>query len=217
MTYPIAAGKSFNMVLSHPQAVGEVNAQSPAEIMTDMAAHFNGWDKRLTKLISLIHTTLKWPLNNLPSIPTYVHPASKLILLGDSAHATLPYMSQGAAMAVEDGAALAEALYLLTSPKEVTRVLKIWNKVRVLRGTQMQEASSINGHLWHFPDGPEQIARDAAMRWEVEEGLEAGVSNFSRSSPNQWSDLATSTWSFGYDAERELCRGAVQLQRLSEA
>lgn len=204
MTYPIASGKSFNMVLSHPQSDNDSTNSLP-EILEEMRRHFKGWDERLSRIISLIHTTLKWPLYNLPRISTYLHLSSKLILLGDGAHAMLPYMSQGAAMAIEDGAALAHALHLATSRKEIDKMLRIWDNTRVQRCSQMQEASSINGTLWHFQDGPEQEARDAAMRWEVADEESSDLSQ-AGSSPNQWSDLLTSTWCFGYDAEQEIQR-----------
>lgn len=206
MTYPMASGKSFNLVLSHPDT-GSDKCQSPTEVLDEMRRNFAGWDKQLVKLISLIHTTMKWPLMRLPAIPAYLHASSKLLVLGDGAHAMLPYMSQGAAMAVEDGAALAQALHLAADPWEVKTLLKLWNDIRVERSSQMQEASSINGTLWHFADGVEQQARDLAMRWELDSD-EAGASD----SPNQWSDRRTSAWCFGYDAEVEI----VQRYRLSK-
>ena len=55
----------------------------------------------------------------------------------------------------------------------------------------MQEASLLQGTLWHFADGPAQVARDAAMRPEVE------GRPFSHS-PNQWSDPATQMWCYAY-------------------
>ena len=103
----------------------------------------------------------------------------------------------GAAMAVEDGVALAQALTHLTSRADLPNVLSIFETVRIKRTSQMQEASLLNGQLWHFPDGPLQQARDAAMLPETQ-----GVS-FSHS-PNQWSDPATQMWCYGYDSEREI-------------
>jgi salicylate hydroxylase len=60
----------------------------------------------------------------------------------------------------------------------------------------MQQASLINGMLWHFPDGPIQEARDAAMRPEVE------GRQFDQS-PNQWSDPATWAMDIAADQMRE--------------
>lgn len=119
-----------------------------------------------------------------------------LVILGDAAHAMVPYMSQGAAMAVEDGAALATALSLVTSTsqQQLPRALALFAQERMRRSSMMQEASMVNAMIWHFPDGPLQAARDAAMRPEVE-GRPFG------SSPNQWSDPVTQRWAYGYDAE----------------
>jgi salicylate hydroxylase len=58
----------------------------------------------------MVDKTLKWPLVHGNPLPTWISPSFKVIILGDAAHAMLPYMAQGAAMAVEDGAALAVVL-----------------------------------------------------------------------------------------------------------
>lgn len=102
-------------------------------------------------------------------------------------------------MAVEDALALSRALTKITKPTHLPAALNIFEKVRIDRASKMQEASLLNGKLWHFPDGPMQTARDAAMRAEV-----LGMP-FSHS-PNQWSDPATQMWAYGYDAEEEVER-----------
>lgn len=87
----------------------------------------------------------------------------KLVVLGDAAHAMLPYMSQGeshpafhstlsrtslgAAIAVEDGVALAYSLNKVQSQTQITTGLSVFEKVRVKRASQMQEASLLNGKL----------------------------------------------------------------------
>lgn len=109
----------------------------------------------------------------------------------------LPYMSQGAAMAVEDGAALAIALNHISSLDEMPFALRVFEKERIKRSGAMMDASSINGLIWHFPDGPEQRARDASMAAEV-----AGLP-FTHSA-NQWSDPVTYWWAYGYDAEEAM-------------
>ena len=100
-------------------------------------------------------------------------------------------------MAVEDGAALAEALSYMSAVEDLRPALEVFECVRMKRAGQMQQASLINGMLWHFPDGNVQEARDAAMRPEVE-GREFDQS------PNQWSDPATQTWAYGYDAAQAI-------------
>lgn len=58
----------------------------------------------------------------------------------------------------------------------------------------MQEASLLNGKLWHFPDGPVQRTCDAAMKPRT-------VGEVVSHSLNQWSDPAMQMWTYGYDAE----------------
>lgn len=142
----------------------------------------------------MIDSTLKWPLISV-DLPDdrWVSPSGRVAMLGDAAHAMVPYMSQGAAMAVEDAAALAASLAHVVQISDLSNALGIYERVRGKRTTQMQEASSINGTIWHFEDGPEQEARDRAMQPEVngEHFIE---------SPNQWSDPVTQNWAYAYDA-----------------
>ncbi|TVY91554.1 FAD-dependent monooxygenase [Lachnellula willkommii] len=193
MTYTVAAGSSFNMVLSHVDKT-DPSTWKQESALDDMKQEFSGWDPQLTKIIHLIDKCLKWPLMNCTPLKTWIAPHSKVLILGDAAHAMVPYMSQGAAMAVEDGAALATVLSLIDSPTSIPFALGILEKERLKRSSQMQEASMTNGILWHFPDGPLQEARDEAMRPEVE-GKHFLVS------ANQWSDPVTQWWAYGYDAE----------------
>ena len=118
----------------------------------------------------------------------------------------VPFMSQGAAIAVEDAAALAEALRPPTTFSSIHRALDIWQGVRTIRANQMQQASLINGAIWHFPDGPQQEARDEAMKASVD------GRSFCESS-NMWSDPVTQAWCYGYDAEEEI-RGAFKLEEM---
>ena len=102
-------------------------------------------------------------------------------------------------MAVEDGAALAEALHQMESREEMQMALKVFETERLNRSSQMQDASMLNGKLWHYADGPIQKARDEAMRPEVE-------GRHFISSPNQWSDPVTQWWCYGYNAEEAVAK-----------
>lgn len=113
-------------------------------------------------------------------------------------------------MAVEDGAALAEAIGYARDHKSLEFSLHLWEQKRIKRTSQMQEASLANGKLWHYADGPEQEARDAAMRPEVE------GRSFS-ASPNQWSDPVTQWWAYGYDAEDAISNALSNYNHLNTA
>ncbi|CAG8891135.1 unnamed protein product [Penicillium egyptiacum] len=196
MTYTIGAGKFFNMVLSHPDD-SDPSTWDQENTLSDMRREFQGWDRRLEKIIGLIEESIKWPLISGVPLSRWVN--GKVLILGDAAHAMLPYMSQGAAVAVEDGAALARSLSKIENAAGIPKAFRIFEQVRIKRAGMMQEASLLNGKLWHFADGPLQEARDAAMKPET-----IGLP-FSHS-PNQWSDPSTQLWCYGYDAEQEIDR-----------
>ncbi|KAI5241768.1 hypothetical protein E4T42_07892 [Aureobasidium subglaciale] len=166
-------------------------------VVQDIRDSFAGWDPCLMKIIHLIDKGLKWPLLSGEVLNRWLDPSGKLLLIGDAAHAMVPYMSQGAAMAVEDGAALGEILSIVEHKSQIHSALSVFERVRMQRTSQMQEASLLNGKIWHFADGPEQRARDASMRAEVE-----GKQFIS--SPNQWSDPVTQWWAYGYRAADEV-------------
>ncbi|TKA79705.1 hypothetical protein B0A49_01461 [Cryomyces minteri] len=94
MTYTIAAGKSFNMVLSHPED-SDPSTWEQETAVNDMQQQFSGWDPRLRKIIGMIDSTLKWPLLSGQPLERWVDPSGKFLILGDAAHAMVPYMLQG--------------------------------------------------------------------------------------------------------------------------
>ena len=99
----------------------------------------------------------------------------RIALLGDAAHPMLPFYAQGAGQAIEDAAAL--AVCLATGPAALAR----YERVRLPRASRVQEASQGLIAHHHRPDGPEQVARDAAFAGE--------------------DPLSHNDWLYGHDAE----------------
>src|SRR5262249_56409609 len=71
-----------------------------------------GWHARVRAVIDAVDRDqcFRWALNR--RAPAARWSSARVTLLGDAVHATLPYMAQGAAMAIEDAAVLARALDL---------------------------------------------------------------------------------------------------------
>jgi salicylate hydroxylase len=91
-------------------------------------------------------------------------------LLGDACHPMLPFMAQGAAQAIEDGATLTSCLTQVEQPEEA---LRLYEQLRLLRTSRIQAQPAINKIRFHLPDGPEQQERDVQMAsgsrdWSVE-------------------------------------------------
>jgi salicylate hydroxylase len=86
----------------------------------------------------------------------------RVTLLGDACHAMLPFMAQGAAQAIEDGATLAASL-AKTGGQDIAEALRLYESLRLPRASRVQSASNENKTRFHLPDGPQQQERDAQM------------------------------------------------------
>jgi salicylate hydroxylase len=106
----------------------------------------NGWHPSLAALINAADApeVYKWALFDRPELPSWG--AGPVTLLGDACHATLPFMAQGAAMAIEDAAVLARCLQ---EGSEIQTSLKRYEALRKPRTTYVQRASQRNGRVFH--------------------------------------------------------------------
>jgi len=138
---------------------------------------FAGWHPQIRRIVSAADTCFIWALFDRDPLPRWS--AGRVTLLGDACHPMYPFMAQGAAQAIEDGATLAA---LLSAGGEPAEILRRYEELRLPRVTRLQEMSRANKHRYHLPDGPEQQARDAAMLATRERAPE------------------TMQWLFGFDA-----------------
>ncbi|TPX10461.1 uncharacterized protein E0L32_008511 [Thyridium curvatum] len=102
----------------------------------------------------------EWRLRQHKPLPTWVH--GGVALLGDACHPTLPHLSQGAAMAIEDGAVIAEVLGRARSadPAEVHRCLKVYELLRKERTSELVDLAYQSGRALHLGEGKAKEERD---------------------------------------------------------
>lgn len=123
-------------------------------------AAFEGWHPQIRRIISAAETCFIWALFDRDPLPRWS--AGRATLLGDACHPMYPFMAQGAAQAIEDGACLAACLAEERNA-DPAETLRRYERTRLPRVTRLQEMSRANKRRYHMPDGPEQQARDAAM------------------------------------------------------
>ncbi|MEJ8857520.1 FAD-dependent monooxygenase [Variovorax robiniae] len=131
----------------------------PAAMAQALAA-FEGWHPQVRTILSAVDEIFVWGLFD--RSPMAQWSVGRCTLLGDACHAMLPFMAQGAAQAIEDGATLAACLAKL-GPQDVQGALRLYESLRLPRATHVQDASRENKTRFHLPDGPLQEARDAQM------------------------------------------------------
>jgi salicylate hydroxylase len=121
-----------------------------------LKARYEGWHPALQTIIDAADKDqcYRWSLFNRPPIRQWS--TKRVTLLGDAAHPTLPYLAQGAVMAIEDGAVLARALGMTNS---VADALQIYQRNRVDRTAKIVLQSSANRELFHLRSEAEIRAR----------------------------------------------------------
>ncbi|MFF1481213.1 FAD-dependent monooxygenase [Streptomyces sp. NPDC058301] len=175
--YPIESGETV-----HFSAVGATDrapvAASTNGAVEDLGAAFAGWHEQVRHVITSARSVTRWDLYDRDIPPRYA--TERVVLLGDAAHPTLPYLSQGANQALEDAAVLVRCLTAY-GPRDWTRALRRYDALRRPRTAEVHRRARALADTFHLPDGPAQTARDRAM------------------STHQ--SLAHLDWLYGYDAE----------------
>ncbi|WP_417582304.1 FAD-dependent monooxygenase [Pelagibacterium sp.] len=134
-------------------------------------------DKRLASILDSVGEA--WTPWVLSGVQTPVWHQGAVGLIGDAAHAMVPFQAQGAAMAIEDAAVLAP---LLAASPSAEHAFSRFAALRQARIKRVQDVSASNGKIFHMR-WPFSMARNTVIRVEGPEG------HFKR--------LA---WIYGYDA-----------------
>jgi salicylate hydroxylase len=182
--YPISGGKLVNVVAFVPAGEWRNESWTAGGDVADLRAEFSSWDGRLRQLTASAIRTLRWAIFDREPLDQWT--AGRIGLLGDAAHAMLPFFAQGAAQAVEDAAVLAVCLADAT-PASVSAALQRYDQLRRPRASQVQRMSRGREVQNHLDDGPAQQARDAALA--------------------SGQPLHQSAWLYGHDVEADLARG----------
>ncbi|MGD9884522.1 MAG: FAD-dependent monooxygenase [Reyranella sp.] len=157
--YWVSAGRFMNVVCVVEHGAWTSESWTDKGRVEDVLALYEGWHPTVRGLISAFPETFIWALHDRLPLPRWSQ--GRVTLLGDACHPMLPMMAQGAAQAIEDGAALAALLKAM--PDDVPAALRRYEDVRKPRATRLQEASAANRVRFHLPDGPDQQKRDHAM------------------------------------------------------
>jgi salicylate hydroxylase len=156
--YFVSAGRLVNFVAVTEEDSWLRESWVDRGEIADALAAFAGWHVQVRSIIAAADETYKWALFDRAPLPRWS--AGRVTLLGDACHPMLPFMGQGAAQAIEDGATLAACLGKLD---DVPAALRLYERLRLPRASRLQAMSETNKLRFHLPDGPAQQQRDANM------------------------------------------------------
>ncbi len=126
-----------------------------AEVMTTYAA----WNSALTRLYPCSTRWYKWALYDRDPLEEWSK--GRATLLGDAAHAMLPYLGQGAAMAVEDGCVL--AAMIARHGEDLGEALVAYERMRAPRAKAAVLGSRARAKENHLASPWAQLKRDVRL------------------------------------------------------
>jgi salicylate hydroxylase len=185
VTYYVKGGAAVNIVAVAESDEWVAESWTEPSSKEELLAAFTGWHSDIVDLFKSTDTatTFKWGLFDRDPMERWSKGSATL--LGDAAHPMLPFLSQGAAMAIEDGYVLAQALAHYESLQDA---LIAYEDERRPRTARVQLEARERGRTYHLATLEELEKRDREMQEQQ------------KANPNAVGIKAE--WVYEYDARR---------------
>jgi salicylate hydroxylase len=144
VTYPVRRDRELNVVVIAGAAAASKLWSTPVEA-AEIARRTARLDPRLAAHLAVATTWHQWPLMSAVPLQTFVR--GRIALLGDAAHPMLPFLAQGAVMALEGAIHLARAI---ASNADLENAFADYDRQHRPRATRVAGASARNGRLYHL-------------------------------------------------------------------
>ena len=166
--YPVRGGAWLNVVgIIHGRVEGGLDNWNHAANAASLRTALTGMCAPLQDLGHAIDTWRLWALcHRAPMRGAHQQAQGRVALLGDAAHPMLPYLAQGAGMAIEDAAELGHCLNQnreANSGSDMTTRLQRYAHARWQRNARVQARAMRNGQIFHA-SGLMQRGRDLSMK-----------------------------------------------------
>ncbi len=156
--YPLRGAAQYNVVaIFHSRRQEEWGVKEGSE--EEVRSYFNGICPQAYQLIDALRSWRRWASADRDPIDQWTFgPGHRTTLLGDAAHPTLQYLSQGACMALEDAATLGEALR--THRNDLALSFELYQRSRVTRTARIVLSSREFGRICHATGVERQVRND---------------------------------------------------------
>ena len=144
--YPLRRGEILNFVGFGEREDWKIESWTEKGSKEECAADFRNWHPLVHEIIANVEQPFKWALVGREPMPHWTK--GRVTLLGDACHPTLPFLAQGANMALEDGLVLARCLEAYS---DVATALQRYEAVRIERTTRIVNGSAETGRRFHNP------------------------------------------------------------------
>ncbi|ORY63170.1 uncharacterized protein BCR38DRAFT_436070 [Pseudomassariella vexata] len=201
IAYPISSHNIYNLSTCQPD---ENFASAPSAMYTTkgskvvMKQVYADFAPIVQTMLDLVPEgeVCEWRLRSHKELPTWTH--GRVALVGDACHPTLPHLNQGAAMAIEDGATLAEVITRVpgggSDPEAVTKALKVYELLRKPRTTTLVDLAAFSGRTLHLGEGKAKEERDRQFAAAKEKGQPV---------PDKWASPDVQKMIYEYDCLKD--------------
>jgi 2-polyprenyl-6-methoxyphenol hydroxylase and related FAD-dependent oxidoreductases len=180
VAYPLCEMESINIVAIasgiSPGHTWDASASEPQREM--LVAQFRHWNRQIVDLLKTIEKPGFWPLYAVG--PGRWHNGKDIVLIGDAAHAMMPFAAQGSSMAIEDAYVLSNRV--MNAP-DIPQALAQYENSRKPRVAKVKARGQFNRFAYHAR-GPVRLARDLVLSMRPPQSLAADFD-----------------WLYGFDAD----------------
>ncbi len=159
VSYPVRGGAWLNLVAVEERSAWAEESWSAAGDPDDLRARFADFGAAPQEMLKRVNKVGKWGLFRHPVAPVWT--GERYALLGDAAHPTLPFMAQGASLALEDAWVLAASV---AEAQDIGTALARYQAQRVGRAKRVVAAASGNSWKYHISSKPLRLAAHVALR-----------------------------------------------------
>ena len=158
VTYPVRGGRLLNIVAVEEREEWAEEGWSQPGDAERLRASFSMFGSALGDSLARVETVNMWGLFRHPVAKRWFGKHSALV--GDSAHPTLPFLAQGANLALEDAWVLAECL----SRSGQDAALAEYQRRRRARVVRVIEAANANARNYHLRNPLVRLAAHSVLR-----------------------------------------------------
>ncbi len=171
VAYPLREIDGFNIVaIASGISPGKTwDAQASDAQRRMLLSQFHRWDRRIVRLIETAERPTFWPLYQVTA--GRWHNGRDMALIGDAAHAMMPFAAQGASMAIEDAFVLANRV---SGPLPLAQALTDFESERTARIAKVRARGLFNRFAYHAR-GPVRLGRDIVLSLRPPQSLAADL------------------------------------------
>lgn len=199
IAYPVADKTIYNLSSAQPDsnfAQGISATYTTKGSKSAMLEVFETFCPLVHRMLDLVPDgeVCEWKLRQHKPLSTWSK--GSVALLGDACHPTLPHLSQGAGMAIEDGAVIAEVFSRLPDhkPETINRALKTYELLRKDRTTTLVDLAAYSGRQLHLGEGKAKEERD--KQFQEFKDKKSTV-------PDKWASPDVQKMIYGFDCAQE--------------